>query len=143
MVPLPTRVEVEELLGRIKSITQDISWTVRPGTDAARQYFSVPVNSPGFQGSLELRGTVGPSHWSFALLMNRYPIRRSDYQQTPHCNPDGGVIRAPHKHDWDEQHRDGHAFIPNDIDFSDINEAFQDFLAECAIQLQATYHPLV
>jgi hypothetical protein len=40
-------------------------------------------------------------------------------------------------------HRDREAYIPDDIDFSDVNRAFFDFLKECNITLIGSYQPLI
>ena len=56
-----------------------------------------------------------------------------------HPNPDGTIIRGPHKHKWNETYEDRQAYVPDDISFGDINREFQDFLKQCNIRLLGTY----
>jgi hypothetical protein len=52
------------------------------------------------------------------------------------------VFRQPHKHRWDDDHHDREAYIPTDIDFSDVNQAFFDFLGECNVTFHGTYQQI-
>lgn len=97
----------------------------------------------GVDEPLRLVGNYGKNSWSFALLMSNAPIRRCDCSFKGHPNPDGVMIDEPHKHRWDDVHRDREAYVPDDIDFSDVNRAFFDFLAECNVTLAGHYHPLL
>ena len=132
-MPEPTRAEVERILSQRKVIGENVSWKMRPGSNPARLYLEATVLVPGTRETLQLRGTYGKKHWSYSLLLNGVPVRRCNNQHTPHQNPDGTVIRQPHKHLWDDECGDREAYIPADIDFLDVNRAFFDFLRECNI----------
>ncbi len=60
-----------------------------------------------------------------------------------HRNPDGELIAEPHKHRWTSEQSDRAAYVPTDIDFSDVNAGLLGFLAECLIKLVGTYQPIL
>jgi hypothetical protein len=139
----PTRAEAERVLQLAKEIGQHVRWTQQPGGKRPRWRLEATVVATDFPIGLRLVGNYGARHWGFALLMNNTPIRRCDFQWTGHRNPDGTMVEQPHKHRWDDVHRDREAYIPDDIDFSDVNRALFDFLKECNITLIGSYQPLI
>ena len=77
-----------------------------------------------------------------ALVWSNVPVRRLDFTDQCHKNPDGSMICAPHKHRWDELNLGRDAYLPMDIDFTDVDTGLLGFLAECRIQLMGDYLPL-
>ena len=93
---------------------------------------------------LSVVGTHGPAYWGYALLVAKQPVRRFDCKATKHRNPDGTDIVGPHKHTWHQEHLDRIAYVPEDIDFDNVNSGFTDFLTECNISLSGcVYQPLM
>ena len=139
----PTQAEAERVLQLEQEIGQRVTW--RPQRDGKRPRWRLQatVLAIGSPVSLQLVGNYGKRHWSFALLVENTPIRRCDYQWSSHRNPDGTKIAQPHKHRWDDVHQDREAYVPDDISFSDVNQAFFDFLRECNIMLIGPYQPLM
>ena len=59
---------------------------------------------------------------------------------TRHTDAKTGIrTTGPHKHFWDEEYEDNRVYIPDDIRNGDPNEELIDFLAECNIDLRASY----
>lgn len=125
-----------------KTIGESVIWRSQAGR-TPRWRFDASVVAPGVEEPLRLVGNYGKKSWGFALLLGNAPIRRCDCSLKDHRNPDGVVIAEPHKHRWDDVHHDREAYIPDDIDFSDVNRAFLGFLAECNVTLVGHYQPLM
>ena len=138
----PTQAEAERVLTMTKTIGENVIWRSQPGR-TPRWRFDVSIATYGVEEPLRLVGNYGKGSWSFALLMSNAPIRRCDCSSKGHINPGGVIIAEPHKHRWDDVHRDREAYVPEDIDFSDVNQAFFDFLAECNVTFVGRYNPLM
>lgn len=143
-MPDPTRAEADEIIQQVKTIGEDVSWQAVPGCRTPRWHLRASIVAPQIHGTLRITGKYGKTNWAFTLLANDVPIRKLTYHRNaPHRNPDGTTIRDPHKHRWDEINRDREAYVPDDIDFSDVNQAFLDFLHECNITLHGRYQQLI
>jgi hypothetical protein len=127
-----------------KVIGQRLQWERQPGR---RMQFRLQaaVFGEGIDDALELRGNFLERSWSFVLLYKGIRIRCLDVAGTGHRNPDRSYIPGgvPHKHRWTDAHEDQEAFIPNDIDDTDINTALLTFLQEVNIDLIGDYQPLM
>src|SRR5579884_699896 len=142
-MPEPTGAQAEFLLAQPKQIGGTVIRRPIIPSRTPRWRLETTVVAPTTLETLRLVGSYGRTNWSFALLVNTIPIRRLTMHGGRHTNPDGTVIEEPHKHIWDDLHRDREAYVPTDIDFSDVNEAFFDFLKECGITLMGQYQPLM
>ncbi|MBM7624746.1 DUF6978 family protein [Sporohalobacter salinus] len=93
--------------------------------------------------NLDLHGVLRNNKFGFVLLyQNCIRIRRFDFEER-HYNPDGTLITGPHKHKWHQEYEDKIAYEVSDIDISDINQAFHDFLDECKITKKGRYKDLL
>jgi hypothetical protein len=50
------------------------------------------------------------------------------------------VINGSHKHYWHPHYEDNYAYPVDDVATDDVDKAFQDFLAECNIELRGDYN---
>lgn len=139
----PTTKDADRVVAQPKVIGQHMEWVSVMHGKNERWTLSADVIAPGTTHSLQLRGSWVPVAWGSALLWNNAPIRRLDMSHRVHRNPDRTLITEPHKHRWTTEHLDQIAYIPTDIDFSDVNTGFFGFLAECSITLTGTYQPIL
>ncbi|RLT45030.1 MAG: hypothetical protein DWI57_01800 [Chloroflexi bacterium] len=136
---IPSRAEADELVKTPKIVTAMIHWQTKEGM----QKLEVTIYAPEKQEILSLRGNIGKNSHGFALLYKNYPIRRYS-KHFRHRQPDGTFVDEPHKHTWDAEQRDRHAYIPEDIDpDDDINEKFLAFCRECNIELEGGYESIL
>ena len=124
--------EIENIIINVrKEITEKyINWEYRG------DFHKFKVNVHNEEGyPLKLVGTysVKTSFFSFALLLSNRRIRGLDCGSKRHHNPDCDKIKGVHKHKWTDSHQDREAYIPKDIDCSDVIKAFEAFLKECNI----------
>jgi hypothetical protein len=131
--------EVESVLRIEKRIREDLAWRPDAGSRKPKWKIEGTVIVPDTSETLKIHGNRSARNWGFSLVMRGVPIRRFNVQNAPHRNPDGTIIREPHKHKWDENQGDREAYIPDDIDVTDVNQAFLDFLKECRIVHDGTY----
>lgn len=142
-MPDPSGAEAERLLAAPKEIGGDIVWKQVTGGRIPRWRFEVSVVVPATADLLRLVGNYGRTNWGFSLLYRNVPIRRFDGAGAPHTNPDGTKVSQPHKHRWHDLHDDRQAYVPDDIDVSNVNVAIFDFLKECGIDFKGRYQPLM
>jgi hypothetical protein len=131
----PTELERQEIYLEEKAIdAQYISWFLKDGSYKLK----APVLRPNGE-ELTLTGVIGNNgNISFNLMYkSTLLIRRFDHRT--HTNPDGSIIRGPHKHKWTERHGDNIAYEVDDILLSDINTALECFLNECNISIEGEY----
>ena len=136
---MTTAREAEEILNEEKLIRANVRWNPDP-PGSGRYKLSVMVLGVVSRRLLELRGNVGRTNRSFALLYQGNPVRKYTVH-AKHSNPDGQIVRGPHKHRWDDLDGDRWAYIPEDIAAGDVNREFMDFLRECHIELEGSYSP--
>jgi hypothetical protein len=116
-----------------KQIGEAISW-VREKSRKERYHFSVTVACPDPMKPLRLNGFIGEVNFSFCLMSQRNQVlRRLNRHIGGHRNPDGSDQGERHKHFWTDEHEDRESYVPEDIDWSDPNQALKDFLEECNI----------
>lgn len=120
-MPDPTTAEADAILSAEKLLGGKVRWT-SIAENPTRWTFRVPVIAPRVNDSLVLTGNCSAYRWSFALLANSTPIRRCDCGRKPHRNSNGVILPGNHKHRWHESRRDQDAYIPDDIDFSSVNQ---------------------
>ncbi len=137
-----SKAEAEALLAEEKLITANIRWQPLKSKSGRRYRFEVVVLVPSRNVALKLHGQVAKTNRSFVLIFGGDPIRKYTVH-AKHRNPDGTVIREPHKHLWDEVNEDGYAYIPKDITPGDPNREFVDFLKQCNIRLLGSYTPFL
>lgn len=136
-------VEVEAILTAPKEVGGHIRWRREDTRKGARWKFEARVFVVDGPQVLHLRGNVGSRSYGFSLLYGSTVVRRFDMSTSSHLNPDGTRIEGPHKHRWTEKYGDRIAYVPNDIDWSDPNEALWGFLSECQIKFVGTYQGLI
>jgi len=141
-MPEPTRAEAERVLASAKTIGENVTWRSE-SSRTPRWRFEATVIGSSPLDVLKLCGFYGRKNWRFTLLMRQAPIRRFDFQYTDHRNPDRTIISQPHKHLWDDEQGNREVYVPDDIDITDVNRAFYDFLTECNIVLVGDYQSLV
>jgi hypothetical protein len=127
------------------TIDKNIRWKLKSGQ---RYYeFRVPVLNT-YQGNiqnLELIGTKNAqlNKYSFALMLDDRRIRGvCPYVSHINRHPKREIVKAPHKHKWDDHCQDSYAYIPPDItNVKDIHQTFNEFLKECFIIHKGTFNP--
>ena len=129
-----TQTDADALIAEPKEITGGLVWRTR-GVGYRLQDVVVLTESGTM---LRLTGYVGRKNRSFALLYRNTPIRRYTAHDQ-HKNPDGEIIRGPHKHIWDDAFEDRVAYVPDDIRIGDPNEELFDFLTECNVTIRSSY----
>jgi hypothetical protein len=77
--------------------------------------------------------------YGFCLLYKSSKIVRR-WDDSRHKNPDGEIIDGSHKHYWHPKYEDNYAYPVDDIATDDVDKAFEDFLAECNIELRGDYN---
>ena len=122
-----------------KLIAANLEWRAKGRTyELEAKVLVVPTGN-----ILRLVGNVGVRNRSLCLLYNNTPIKRLCTKPL-HNNPDGARIREPHKHWYYSEGKELHwAYVPNDIDFGNINSEFSGFLIECNITLAGHYQALM
>ena len=130
-----TESEASRVLEELKVIGANLSWQY----DGETLRLEATVLCLESQEVLKLRGFVGRTNRSFALLYRNAPIRK----YTVHASHTDPVTRAritePHKHTWDDEWEDKRVYVPSDIRIGDPNEELLDFLKECNIELWGAY----
>jgi hypothetical protein len=126
-----SKADAEEVLGEAKIITENLQW--QRFSSSYRLDAGVLATTSG--KLLRLKGYVGRTNFSFALLYNNSPIRKYTAHHH-HRNPSGEVIYGPHKHTWDDVDEDNWVYVPDNVRSDNPNDALVDFLAECNITLQ-------
>lgn len=130
----PTRTEADDLVAATKVVSSIVVWRAEP----TGWRLQARVLATEKRELLELRGYIGRTNYSFALLYGNIPIRR----YTKHYMHRVGkqIFLEPHKHIWDERTEDVEAYIPSDIDpKADVNDQFISFCQECNIDLVGGY----
>ena len=136
---LLTRAAADQLVQLPKVVGEPILWKPIAGC-AKRFQFGVDVYSASADTRLELKGRLGPKHWSYVLLgPHNARLRRISTPRAPHPNPDGTEVSPHHKHIWSEDYEDREVYIPDDIHWEDYNQALRDFVQECNITLLHPY----
>lgn len=127
------RQQADRLVSLPKHISEQIRWNRVQGGDERYECRAI-VTGDTLEVPIILHGAVGKSNWSFVLMVEPdTPIRKLTVHAAGHTNPDGSDAGTHHKHIWDEVNKDRETYYPNDIDFSDINEALLGFLKESNI----------
>ena len=121
---------------RTKRIVEDIVWQ-QPGSYSQARRCQVQVKSTP-DWSLALAGWWNPvsEKLSFSLLLNgSQRILGLCMGSIAHTNPDGQRISGTHKHRWNEEHKDGMVYVPDDITalWSQPIEVLFQFCAEANI----------
>jgi hypothetical protein len=137
-----SNAEVNDLLAKEKIITANLRWRPKGGKYSENYTLEATVLLPEDNLILRLTGWKGKRNRSFVLLYSGDPIKKLTVHYK-HRNPDGTMIYGPHKHAWDEENEDRNAYIPNDIEFGDVNSEFHGFLKQCHINLLGTYAPIL
>ncbi len=137
-----TDSEVASILAEAKVITANVRWRPVGGRSGEAYYLEATVLAPIQDVTLWLKGYKGRRNRSLALIYKGFPIKKITVHNQ-HTNPDGYVLRQPHKHAWNEAHDDREAYIPTDITFGDINVEFTGFLRQCNINLLGTYSAIM
>jgi len=137
-----SQANANALLQAHKVLAANIRWRQQPSRRGRRYKLEARVLVRDTGELLTLKGTVGKTNFSFALLYANYPICKYT-KHHKHHNPTCQVLTRGHIHTWDELHEDGMAEEANHIDEGDINNAFMQFLKECNIQLIGTYKPFL
>lgn len=132
-----TAAEAEAILAKPKIIAANNSWRrYSPNYRIEATVLILDTNE-----ICSLRGQVGRSNRSLALLYNNTPIRKWTVHHQ-HRNPvTREIVREPHKHTWDDVYEDKIIYIPDDIRVGDVNDELLDFLNECNITLRGRYLP--
>lgn len=129
--------KANELHATPKIVNEEILWIPE---QRCRYRLKVKVLAPMLNEILFLRGVVGRTNHSFALLYRNYPVRKYTHHFRHKSKSTGEVFREPHKHIWEKETEDDKAYIQEDIDpDADINEQFLSFLKEENITLRADY----
>lgn len=139
---LLNRVEVDQLIELPKTISEPVNWKAE-GTSNTRFKFEVTVACPEPHRPLRLRGFVGKHNFSYSVVsLQGQTLRRLNKHVGGHRNPDGSDMGPHHKHIWDDEHENRVSYVPDDIDWSDFNQALKDFLLECNIETLADIQTL-
>lgn len=135
-----TKADADRIVNEHKICTAHLTW--RPEKSRLRRYhLETRVLVPSAEKMCQIRGAIGKKNYSFALLYDNIPLRCFTVH-SQHKKPDGTPVREPHKHVWDELNEGREVYIPDDIDLSDINQAFKDFLAEVNVEIRGSYQHL-
>ena len=130
-----TAAEAERLVASVKVIAANMMWQFQRGGYRIEATVLVEDSAE----VLRFVGYVGRKNRSFTLLYRSTPIRKFTVHDR-HTDPKTGKrTTGPHKHLWDEKYEDNRVYIPDDIRNGDPNEELIDFLAECNIDLRASY----
>lgn len=132
-----TTDEAEAAVAATKIISGSLHWGTRARA-MGRLYLEARVLVPETSELLGLTGVQGARNFSFTLLYRGVPIRKAT-KHAMHRNPNGEVIREPHKHRWDDVDEDGWAYVPADVRWDNPDDALIDFLAECNIRYTGDY----
>ena len=132
-----SKEEIEDIVTKVHKeiVEQYINWEYKGG------FCKFKVNVQNEEGyPLKLVGTYSlkTGAFSFAFLLGRRRIRGLDCGSKVHHNPDCQKIKGIHKHKWTDEHQDRKAYVPKDIDCSDVVEVFKAFLKECNISFRGT-----
>ena len=142
--------EAEKLLAEDKVIAMNIFWrSDRRGVSRRRahsqrsgiQTFKLEASVLSLDSGeiMSLRGSIGKTNRSFALLYKNSPIRKYTVHDR-HRDPVTRIVYTdPHKHIWDDDWQDRRVYIPDDIRIGDPNQELEDFLKECNILLRGSY----
>lgn len=133
-----TEAEARRLIDEPKVIGMNLSWK-RAGQGFRPEAKVLCLDSDEI---LSLRGFVGKTNRSFALLYRNTPIRKYTVHAFHRDPKTKEVVRQPHKHTWDDEWKDGRVYIPDDIRIGNANEELMDFLRECNIELRGSYTSL-
>jgi hypothetical protein len=130
-----TQAAADALVAAEKIVTADVVWRCQP----PGWRLQVRVLAVASKEIMELRGQIGRTNHSFALLYQNLPLRRYT-KHARHPLPNGRVLTVPHKHTWDPEYGDVDAYVPEDIHpADDVNDQFLAFCRECHIELVGTY----
>lgn len=77
---------------------------------------------------------------SYTLRVSTHRIRSLDLRGPRHKNPDGVWVQCPHKHKWTDAYQDRLVYVPTDITANEMREVLIQFLNECNIRFEGTYH---
>ena len=135
----PTKAEADQLVAARKVVSAPVTWASTPSGSWRLEAKALAIEP---RAVFILKGTIGRRNHSFALLYQKYPIRK----YTKHYRHRVGkkVFTEPHKHIWDEQQGDRDAYVPDSIDPADnINDQFLSFCRECNIELVGGYQSVM
>jgi len=137
----PTKAEADRLVAARKVVSALVSWTSDHGRQGGWRVEAKALSTEP-RAVFRLLGYIGPRNYSFTLLYNNYPIRKfTKHDRHRVCNK---VFTEPHKHTWDEEKGDYHAYVPNNIDpTNDVNDQFLAFCEECNIRLVGGYQHIL
>lgn len=131
-----TEAEATEIYEMEKVIQEDWEWE-HHGRNWVGE---ATVSCIGSDILLTLYGRYN-REYSFSLVYRGSKVIRR-WDNGKHKNPDGKWIEGSHKHKWTKQHEDTLAYEVDDINTSNVNQAFHDFLEESNITLQGTYNQI-
>jgi len=127
--------DAERLALMSKTIGEPVKWTLHH-PERQRYRFNVRVIAHESPQRLSLAGTASPSKWSFVLLgPNGERLRKISTPHLGHINCDGEESVSEHKHYWTEENEDRCTYVPDDVRWDNLNDAFVDFARECNIEL--------
>jgi hypothetical protein len=129
--------EADAIIAEHKVIAVNLRWS----RDGRNYRLDAAVLSLESGHMLRLRGFVGRTNRSLAVLFENTPIRKYTVHDRHRDPVSREVIRQPHKHYWDDDWQDKRVYILDDIRTGDPNEELLDFLAECNIELNGRYLP--
>ena len=130
-----TKAQADGILAEPKVIAANLVWRF----DRRGYRIEAAVLAEESAALLKLVGYVGRRNRSFALLYRNTPIRKYTVHPLHIDYETGERTTEPHKHTWDETHRDRKVYLPDDIRIGNPNAELQDFLQECNIILRGSY----
>lgn len=132
-----TKDQADGILAGPKIIAANLVWRF----DRRGYRLEASVLAEDTREMLKLRGYVGRTNRSFALLYRNTPIRKYTVHRLHVDHQTGERTTDPHKHTWDEINQDRKIYLPDDIRIGDPNDELIDFLHECNITVRGSYTP--
>jgi len=140
-----SQADCDRILALTKVIDQDIHWTAKTNEAWAQANLLIKSNDPG---RLELIITINimiPAIYSMTILYNQaHVIKRLDVNGS-HLNKCSDGTRwnhQTHKHTWSEVCPDAHAYTPDDITGTTVEEVLKQFCQECNITFKGKFTPV-
>ena len=128
-----SKAEIDRLYHMPKVIEEDWHWTLS-GPNHVGEATVYCIDS---EAILTLKAWKRRNYGFCLLYKSSKVVRRWD--DSRHKNPNGEVIDGSHKHFWHPQYEDAKAYPVDDVATDDVDEAFNDFLDECNIELRGDY----
>jgi hypothetical protein len=130
-------IEEADLLYQVpKYITEDLKWE--------RSGHTLKIKADVFTESADrliFYATKGRT-FSFSLVYRGASVIRR-FDMKPHKNPDGKILYGPHKHFSHDKMAQSEAYLVEDINPMNVNEAIMQFFKECNISLEGAYDTII